>query len=383
MEADTAAVQEGVSRYRQGQSAFDGGVYHQAPLLLPLFALLPDYQTAPLTTNLLYILTDLLSATALMRIAASGEAGGSRLFKSPRRGQQWDILAIGAAYLFNPYTLATCIGRPTSVFTNCAILQAVAAACYANLPAAIFMLAVASYLALYPILLAPAVAILLYDNVLLRFKKPFALPGFALAFAGLYTVQMGALLVTSYFLAGWSWNFLQSTYGVHILLTDLTPNIGLWWYFFMEMFDSFRDFFLGVFWLHMVSYVGGITIRLRKQPLFAIICLIGVFTIFKPYPSIADASLYISLLPLYRHIFPLLRYGFIAMAALLYATFLGPAFYHLWVYAGSGNANFFYAITLVWALGLILIVSDSLFAVLRDEFEQERPEMTGKDVVQI
>ncbi len=78
-----------------------------------------------------------------------------------------------------------------------------------------------------------------------------------------------------------------------------------------------------------------------------------------------------------------MRYSFFAAAALLYATFLGPAFYYLWIYAGSGNANFFYAITLVWSLGLIVIVADTLYAVLRDEWEVERPDMIGKEVRQI
>lgn len=71
------------------------------------------------------------------------------------------------------------------------------------------------------------------------------------------------------------------------------------------------------------------------------------------------------------------------MSALLYASLLGPIFYHLWIYAGSGNANFFYAITLVWSLGLAILIADSLFAVLRDEWEVERPEMKGKDARQI
>lgn len=69
---------------------------------------------------------------------------------------------------------------------------------------------------------------------------------------------------------------------------------------------------------------------------------------------------------------------------MLYATLLGPAFYYLWIYAGSGNANFFYAITLVWSLGLSLLgVADSLYAALRDEWEVERPEMKGQEVRQI
>lgn len=78
-----------------------------------------------------------------------------------------------------------------------------------------------------------------------------------------------------------------------------------------------------------------------------------------------------------------MRYTFLASASILYASFLGPAFYHLWVYAGSGNANFFYAITLVWSLGLSIIVGDSLYAALRDELDVERPELRDKDVKRI
>jgi GPI-anchor transamidase subunit U len=73
------------------------------------------------------------------------------------------------------------------------------------------------------------------------------------------------------------------------------------------------------------------------------------------------------------------RYTFILGSVILYSALLGPAFYYLWIYAGSGNANFFYAITLVWSLGLAFLIGDTLFAVLRDEWEVERPEMKGKD----
>ena len=78
-----------------------------------------------------------------------------------------------------------------------------------------------------------------------------------------------------------------------------------------------------------------------------------------------------------------MRYTFLSLSTILYTSLLGPAFYHLWIYAGSGNANFFYAITLVWSLGQVLLIADSIFAVLRDEWEVERPEMRGKEVRQI
>lgn len=78
-----------------------------------------------------------------------------------------------------------------------------------------------------------------------------------------------------------------------------------------------------------------------------------------------------------------MRYTFLAFASILYTSFLGPAFYHLWVYAGSGNANFFYAITLVWSLGLSIILGDSIYAALRDELDVERPELRDKEVTRI
>lgn len=242
-------------------------------------------------------------------------------------------------------------------------------------------LAFASYLSMYPILLFPPLALLCYDHQRLA-RKTESPTSFLLSTIPVFTGSIYALLYMSFKITG-SWEFLSSTYGVQLLLPDLTPNVGLWWYFFIEMFDSFRAFFLGVFWLHLSSYVGGLTIRLRRQPLFVITTLLGIFAVFKPYPSISDTSLYLAMLPLYRHVFPLMRYTFLASATVLYATFLGPAFYYLWIYAGSGNANFFYAITLVWTLGLSTLLADSLYAVLRDEWEIERPEMKGKEIRQL
>lgn len=244
-----------------------------------------------------------------------------------------------------------------------------------------FALAFASYLSMYPLLLLPPLVLLCYDRRRAS-KVSESLTSFVFSTVPAVGGSIYALLFMSYQISG-SWEFIPSTYGVQLLLPDLTPNVGLWWYFFIEMFDSFRSFFLGVFWLHLSSYVVGLTIRLRRQPLFVITTLLGIFAVFKPYPSISDTSLFLALVPLYRHVFPLMRYSYLATSTILYATALGPAFYYLWIYAGSGNANFFYAITLVWSLGLSIMVADILFAVLRDEWEVERPEMIGKEVKQI
>ncbi|CRK36001.1 hypothetical protein BN1708_016495, partial [Verticillium longisporum] len=295
-----------------------------APLLLPLFSLLPDLKAWPIFASLLYIVVDLLSADALAKIADSGEAGASKHFTSPRRATRWNGVAVAAAFLFNPFTIATCLGRSTGVFSTCAILHAIAKAIGGAPVSAVVALTFAGYLSLSPLLLLPPLLLLAYDR---QASRRVASPvQFAATHAAVAGATLLALLGLSALLTGGSWAFLGSTYGVQLTLSDLTPNVGLWWYFFVEMFDSFRAFFLAVFWLHLASYVGGLSVRLRAQPLAALTLLLGVLAIFKPYPSLADASLFAAAVPLYRHVFPLMRYPFVTASAILYASFLGPAF---------------------------------------------------------
>jgi phosphatidylinositol glycan class U len=81
-----------------------------------------------------------------------------------------------------------------------------------------------------------------------------------------------------------------------------------------------------------------------------------------------------------------MRYAFLSFAMLSYASLLGPAFLHLWIYAGSGNANFFYAITLVYSLAQIILVADALYAMVRVDWEENEGKeggLVGKEIVQI
>lgn len=376
-------LQEGLFLYIRHVSPYDGGVFHQAPLLLPLFSLLPDAQRYPLTTILFFSCVDLLNANALVTICGSAQSVSGRLHSTLRKDIRWSDVAIAAWFLFNPFTIATCLGRSTNVLTTVGILYSISNAVTGNSLHSMLSLGFASYLSLYPALLFPPLVLLCYDVRVAAGRSTPQASVFAAQHLALMLGSFAGLLVMSWVIVGNLSDFIFATYGFHLLVPDLTPNVGLWWYFFIEIFDSFREFFLGVFWLHLAGYVGGLTVRLRKQPLFVVTTLLGIFAMFKPYPSISDVSVYFALMPLYRHLVPLMRYTFFAISALLYATLLGPAFYYLWIYAGSGNANFFYAITLVWCLGLSILAGDSIFAALRDEWEQEHPEQKGKDVKQV
>ncbi|PWY86081.1 GPI transamidase component PIG-U [Aspergillus heteromorphus CBS 117.55] len=376
-------LQEGLFLYTRNVSPYDGGVFHQAPLLLPLFSLLPNSQSFPLPTAVFYALIDLVNANALVTISDSGQAVSGRFYSALRKHIRWDGVSIAAWFLFNPFTVATCLGRSTGVFTTTGILYAFANAATGNSLNAMLALGLASYLSIYPALLFPPLVLLCHDQQVQTTKAPSGAALYAVRHFAVFATSIAGLLGISALLIGDIYTFMSATYGFQLLVPDLTPNVGLWWYFFIEIFDSFREFFLGVFWLHLAAYMGGLTVRLRRQPLFVLTSLLGIFAIFKPYPSISDASLYFALLPLYRHLFPLMRYTFFAISALLYATLLGPAFYHLWIYAGSGNANFFYAITLVWSLGLSILLADTIFAALRDEWEHDNPELRGKEARQV
>lgn len=77
-------------------------------------------------------------------------------------------LLIHYSYLFNPFTIATCIARPTSILTNTFILSAIASAANARSLTFVLALSAASYLSLYPVLLFPPLLILCYDQTTLR-----------------------------------------------------------------------------------------------------------------------------------------------------------------------------------------------------------------------
>ncbi|WPG97243.1 hypothetical protein R9X50_00001500 [Acrodontium crateriforme] len=406
-------LQEGLYLYEKGLDPYNGGVFHQAPLLLPLFSLLPSSATwlGSLTSIILYTALDLITANCIFRIAQSGAALISRTFTSPRQDRAWSAASITAIYLFNPFTVLACLGRPTTVFTTAFTALSLSHACQGNTITATFAIAIASYISLHPLLLLPAIGILCYDqvcqreslatessNVSTRSSKVIAgvkvavdqrtQPKpviFAAQISATFALALAVLLLLSRALLP-SWQFIPSVYATPLTLPDLTPNPGVWWYFFIEMFDAFRSFFLGVFWLHMLAYSVPFCLRLGRQPLAAAVLMMGVIAVFEPYANIGDVGFWLSCLCLLGHVFELSsihRYTFPALAAILYGTLLGPAFHHLWIYAGSGNANFFYAITLVWSLGLLILLTDTLYSVLRDEWENDRPEGKGKEIRQI
>jgi phosphatidylinositol glycan class U len=101
---------------------------------------------------------------------------------------------------------------------------------------------------------------------------------------------------------------------------DLSPNMGLWWYFFAEIFEHFRAFFIFVFHAQSILLLVPLTIRLQQTPLVLAVIACMLMALFKArpflrgyaaadtatddrlqsYTSVSDLALCTALLPVVR-----------------------------------------------------------------------------------
>lgn len=199
-------------------------------------------------------------------------------------------------------------------------------------------------------------------------KLPVKSSFFVLNTAG-FAILCGVVFVINYALAGFDWRFVESTYLFILRVPDLSPNGGLFWYFLTEMFDHFLNFFVYVFQLNAFVYAVPLTVRLRDQPVINLALQIGLLSVVKSYPNVGETGLYISLLvPLWSYLFQLMRNFLVYSCMLTVSVILAPCMFYLWLGSGGGNANFYFAITLVFSAGQFFLLADVLYAHLKREF---------------
>lgn len=171
---------------------------------------------------------------------------------------------------------------------------------------------------------------------------------------------------------------MGAVYGYLLTLVDYTPTLGLYWYFFTEMFEAFRPFFRFVFHSHAVIFMVPLALRFSRRPLLVTVAQLLVASMFKAYPSIADYVPWMCLVPLLGQQLQLLDLGLFLSTSLLLLVVLTPAMWHQWINLDAANANFFYSATLllgVWQL-VVLVIMLSLTAAadraLKQQHKQER-----------
>ena len=70
---------------------------------------------------------------------------------------------------------------------------------------------------------------------------------------------------------------------------------------------------------------------------------------------------------------PELRHPLFTASVYLYTAILLPLLHALWLLTGTGNANFFYAATMVHGLNTSLAIVDVVGAIFRSEYKREFP----------
>jgi phosphatidylinositol glycan class U len=174
-------------------------------------------------------------------------------------------------------------------------------------------------------------------------------------------------------------DYIYSTTGCQLFLLDLSPNIGLWWYLFIEMFDHFRPLFLAVFQLLLLAVIVPATLVMHRDPLFLTWFISAVLAVMKPYPTIGDIGMTINLALLQTP--PLtarVGRGFtVAMlgAGALIGYFLTIVWYY-WMVQGSGNSNFYYAGTLALNAVQMVVTVVVTRGWLRDTVLEMNPGVT-------
>ncbi|XP_074068218.1 phosphatidylinositol glycan anchor biosynthesis class U protein isoform X2 [Macrotis lagotis] len=323
-------VVEGLSLLDLGVSPYSGAVFHETPLIIYLFHFLIDH------AELVFMVTDALTAVALYfaiqdynKVVVKKQkllleldqyaSDVAELIRTPME-MRYIPLKVALFYLLNPYTVLSCVAKSTCAINNTIIAFFILATVKGSAFLSAIFLALATYQSLYPItLFVPGLLYLLqrqYLPVKLQSKAFWTFTG---QYAVMYVGSLVVIICLSFFLLS-SWDFIPSVYG------------------FMD------------------------------HPMFFMFIQMAVISIFKSYPTVGDVALYLAFLPVWSHLYRFLRNIFFLSCVMIVCSLLFPVLWHLWIYAGSANSNFYYAITLTFNVGQILFISDYFYAFLRREY---------------
>ena len=178
----------------------------------------------------------------------------------PKVFAKYSVLPFQIAYLMHPYLIGSCAARTTSVFSNMFFALFLLMCMKRKLTWACLFLAVCAYQSVYPIML-------IVPLVLICRRQETGQPLITTALrASLTTLAfMFLLCYASYLLMNSSWTYTQSTWGFILSVPELTPNMGLFWYFFTEMFEHFRVFFVCTFQINCFVFVIPLGAKLQHQ----------------------------------------------------------------------------------------------------------------------
>ncbi|KAL9242841.1 hypothetical protein vseg_016800 [Gypsophila vaccaria] len=385
-------------------SPYEGSMYHGSPLLLsvlgPLTVTRFDGIPGHILCSLLFVIADLASALLLRATGQKLQSAYSQSLKTLGCDEAVgasDIYSCGdvaaLVYLWNPLTILTCVGSSTSPIENFLVILSIYGACKRLIPLAAIGWVLATHISLYPAVLIIPLSLLIGYGPDAPPKKLFlqknsnntaensadASPG-ELSHSFSWRPVLMFLLWTS----AWSFYVLvlcgisvrqnggikemfKRTFGFILTVEDLSPNIGVFWYFFAEVFDFFRNFFLLVIHMNIIFMILPLALRLKHRPCFLAFVYVAICSMLKTYPSVADSALCLGLLGLFINQLAEMHFSFVLFCGFVGVNLLSPVMHNLWIWRGTGNANFYFATAIAYAAIQIILVVDSTSAMLNHD----------------
>lgn len=245
----------------------------------------------------------------------------------------------------------------------------------------LFFLALASNVALYPVVFLPA--------ILATSRR---------AWSGVikFLVISGMLVMVSWTIAGRSWDFLVASHGSRLAFAHSDPNIGPYWYFFAMIFPRFRNLFATTFQMHYFVYPLILAVRLWSHPRILFIITMGIYCALNPNLAIADIGMYATFL---LFTIPSLINGMCVMvgstnssietrvarpAALIMCLIYSilPIVTHYWQNLARDVGNVYFFLTLGTSALHLMVIMDVLRTHLRRRILHDNPGVSVSDLYQ-
>ena len=159
---------------------------------------------------------------------------------------------------------------------------------------------------------------------------------------------------------------LAKTYGHVHGFVNMSPNMGVSWYFFIQMFARFRRYFVAMFNLLQFIFVAPLAIRLLNYPIVLTTAFFLLGTLFKPVQTLHDTAFGLALVGMAPG--TVSRMGnasLVSIFAIVVPATLVIMFYWLWLETGTGNANYMFFQCLAYNVFLSIITLDYISATVK------------------
>ncbi|GBG29948.1 Phosphatidylinositol glycan anchor biosynthesis class U protein [Hondaea fermentalgiana] len=263
-------------------------------------------------------------------------------------------VTVALLYMFNPYSLLACVGGNVSSLGTLAALFALWRALRRDTLGA--SLGIGAALSVNPLqyssLLIPVVLQLShgrgYKSLLLTIAQ--VVPVALLTLVGLVRYSLRESLPKNTAAPKAMLAVEESIYSGllrEVDLSDLSPNVGLWWYFFVEVFEEARSFFKIAFRASPLLLVLPLSVSFSHRPQLLGHVLLVLAELSKQYPDASGIGLMLSLFAMHPLTVKRMPYVLPLAIGVLSTSIMLPVMRHMWLTVGSGNANYYYFQTLI------------------------------------